>query len=169
MAFGPAQWDKQNGDFKRSELRVSLQAQLNPGWCSSVGEGRPPLRRQSALLRYTPIADAACHCRGNPPQQRDSAAGHRLWQQGRDRSRRARAFSNRVNLTTAGWSLGSQKVTRLPLSWAGHLNRHPKTKPQPPKTEHLRKKGFLNDLCCSRIKHSSLTALNEQQSSQLSN
>ena len=79
---------------------------------------------------------------------------------GRDHSRRTRACSNRANLTTAGRSLGSQIVIRLPPSWAGHLSRPPKTKPQPPKTEHLRKKGFFNELCCSRIKHSSLTALN---------
>ena len=50
------------------------------------------------------------------------------------------------------------------------LNGHPKIKPKPLKTEHLReKKGLFNELCCSRIKHSSLTALNEQQSAQLSN
>ena len=153
-----------------------------------MGEGHPPLRGDPPqlrhmptaeaacscqgnppLLRYTPTADAACRCQGNPLQRRDSTAGMENAAHGGERSRTARACSNRASLTTAGRSLGSQIVIRLPPSWAGHLNRHPKTKPQPSKTEHLRKKGVFNELCCSRIKHSSLTALNEQQSSQLSN
>ena len=119
-------------------------------------------RGNPSLLRYTPTADAACCCRGNTLQRRDSAAEH-----GGDHSRDCR---NRANHTTAGRSLGSQTVASLPSSWEGHLIRHRKIKPEPPNTEHLRKKTFFfNELCCSRIKHSSLTALNEQQSSQLSN
>ena len=43
------------------------------------------------------------------------------------------------------------------------LNGHPKIKPKPLNTALEEKKGFFNELCCSRIKHSSLTALNEQQ------
>ena len=90
-------------------------------------QGKPP------LLRYTPIADTACRCRGNPLQQRDSAAGHSLWQQGRDRS-------NRANLTPAGRSLGRQIVTRLPPSWAGQHGGHSQEKPQPPTDRASEKK-----------------------------
>ena len=42
------------------------------------------------------------------------------------------------------------------------LNGLPKIKPKPLNTEHLKKRVFFNELCCSRIKHSRLTALNEQ-------
>ena len=114
-----------------------------------------------SLLRYTPTADAVCRHRGNPLKQRDSATGRG----GEQQNSRARA-----SLTRAGRSLGRQTVASLPSSWAGHLIGHPKIKPKHLNTEHLRKKKFFfNELCCSRIKHSSLTALNEQQSSQLSN
>ena len=87
-----------------------------------------------SLLRYTPTADAACRCRGNPLQQRDSAAGRGGEQQN---------SGARASLTTAGRSLGRQTVASLPPSWAGHLNGHRKIKPEPPNTEHLRKKGFF--------------------------
>ena len=64
---------------------------------------------------------------------------------------------------------GNQTVASLPSSWAGHLIEHPKIKPKPLNTAFEKKKGFFNELCCSRIKHSSLKALKEQQSAQLSN
>ena len=89
-------------------------------------------RGNPSLLRYTPTADAASRCRGNTLQRRDSTAGR-----GGDHSRACR---NRANHTTAGRSLGRQTVAGLPSSWAEHLNRHRKIKPEPPKTEHLRKK-----------------------------
>ena len=89
MAFGVAQWDKPNGDFKCSRWRVPLWAQLNPGLCSSVGEGRLPLPRQSAptevtlpLLTQPAIAEATHH-------NRETAAGRSFWQKGEDRSSRA--------------------------------------------------------------------------------
>ena len=48
--------DKQNGNLKCSRWRVSLRAQLNSGWCSSVGEGHSPLPRQPAPT------EVHCHC-----------------------------------------------------------------------------------------------------------
>ena len=60
---------------------------------------------------------AACHCRGNPLQQRDSAAG---------RGREQQNSGARANHTTAGRRLGRQTVASLPPSWAGHLNGHRK-------------------------------------------
>ena len=66
-----------NSNWKRSGLRVSWQAQLNPGCSSSVGKGRPPLPRHSttygsslSLLTQPAIAEATCHNRDSPPVQR---------------------------------------------------------------------------------------------------
>ena len=125
-----------------------------------IADAASRCRGNPSLLRYTPTADAACRCRGNPLQQRDSAAGrggeHRTAQPGR------------ASQQQGGASAGKQWLVCV---LAGQdLNGHPKIKPKPLNKEHLRKKrGFFNELGCSRIKHSSLTALNEQQSSQLSN
>ena len=125
-----------------------------------IADAASRCRGNPSLLRYTPTADAACHCLGNPLQQRDSAAGRG----GEQQNSRARA-----SLTTAGWSLGRETVASLRPSWAGP-QRTSKNKAQTPQHRAFEeKKGFFNELCGSRIKHSSLTALNEQQSSQLSN
>ena len=135
------------------------------------GRGGHHYRGNPPQLRYTPIADAASRCRGNPSQlrytPRQPATTERLrrraWRRTQQNSRA------RARLTTAGQSLDSQTVASLHPSWAGPQQTS-KNKAQTPQHRAFeKKKHFFNELCCSRIKHSSLTALNEQQSSQLSN
>ena len=99
-----------------------------------IADAASRCRGNPSLLRYTPTADAACHCRGNPLQQRESATGRG----GEQQNSRARA-----NVTTAGRSLGRQTVASLPPNWAGHFNEYPKIKPEPADREDLRKKRFF--------------------------
>ena len=69
--------NKQNSNWKCSKLRVSRQAQLNPGWCSPVREGASaitealhPYRGTLPLLMQPAVAEATRHNRGSPPLQR---------------------------------------------------------------------------------------------------
>ena len=125
-----------------------------------IADAASRCRGNPSLLRNMPTAYAACHCRGNPLQQRDSAAGRGGEQQN---------SGARASLTTAGQSLGRQTVASLHPSWAGP-QRTSNNKAQTPQHRAFeKKKGFFNELCCSRNKHSSITDLNEQQSAQLSN
>uniref|UniRef100_A0A8I3WE89 Uncharacterized protein n=1 Tax=Callithrix jacchus TaxID=9483 RepID=A0A8I3WE89_CALJA len=55
---------QKNSNLKHSRLRVSQQAQINQGQSSSVGEGHPPLPRQSTTTKVVH------HCWGSPPLQR---------------------------------------------------------------------------------------------------
>ena len=130
---GQSVWGSPVGRTKQRFQTLLMQTVRDSLWGRSVHHyrGNPP------QLRYTPTADAASHCRGNPLQQRDSAAGHSPWQRPQQNSRA------RASVTTAGRSLGRQTVASLRPSWAGHLNRHPKIKPETPNTDHLRKKGFF--------------------------
>ena len=103
MAFRPAQWDKQNGDSKRSRWRVSLWAQLNTGQCSLVGKGHPTLLRQYTptevtlpLLTQPAVAEATCSNTQTPLQGvargssvETTAAGQSLQQQGEPHISRA--------------------------------------------------------------------------------
>ena len=124
-----------------------------------IADAASRCRGNPSLLRYMPTADAACRCQGNPLQQRDSPQGV---------AENRTAEPGQASQQQGGASAGKQWLVCI---LAGQdLNGHPKIKPKPLNTEHLRKKkGFFNELCWSRIKHSSLKALNEQQSSQLSN
>ena len=113
------------------------------------------------MLTQPAIAEAISYNKETPPQgvacgsrAETAAAGQSLQQLG--------------EAHTSKRSLGRQIVTRLPPSWAEQRNGHSQRKPQTLETEHVRNKKFFNEFCCSRIKRSSLTALNEQQSSQLS-
>ena len=138
--------------------------------------GNPPLLRYTptadaashcrgnpSLLRYTPTADAACRCQGNLLQQRDSTTGR-----GGDHSRTAEPAA--IGRTTQEQGRASADKQWLVGLLAGQDTSADIQKQSPnPSRQHLRKKWFFNELCCRRIKHSSLTALNEQQSSQLSN
>ena len=162
MDSGPARGSQGQSVRVGPVGRTKLRFQTSPGQTARDAlrgrgihhyQGNPPQLRYTpiadaasrcrgnpSLLRYTPTADAACRCQGNPLQQTDSAAGHSPWWRPQKKNR---VCSNRENHTKAGRSLGRQTVSRLPPNWAGHLNRHPKIKPEPPKTEHFRKKGFF--------------------------
>ena len=96
-----------------------------------IAEAASRCRGNPSLLRYTPTADAACRCGGNPLQQRDSDTGR-----GREHSRTAEP--GRASQQQGGASAGKQWLDCI---LAGQdLNGHPKIKPKPLNTKHLRKK-----------------------------
>ena len=98
-------WSSPVGQTKPRFQMIPMQTVGDTRWERGVHHyrGNPP------QLRYTPTADAACRCRGNPLQQRDSATGCG----GEQQNNRARA-----GLTTAGQSLGRQTVASVWPSWA---------------------------------------------------
>ena len=96
-----------------------------------IADAASHCRGNPSLLRYTPTADAACCCRGNPLKQRDSATGP-----GGEHSRTAEP--GRASGQQGRASAGKQWLVYV---LAGQdLNGHPKIKPKPLNTEHLRKK-----------------------------
>ena len=99
-----------------------------------IADAASHCRGNPSLLRYTPTADTACHCRGNPLQQRNSTSGlggehRRTAEPGRASQQQGRA------------SAGKQWL--VCVLTGQDLNGHPKIKPKPLNTEHLRKKGFF--------------------------
>ena len=99
-----------------------------------IADAASRCRGNPSLLRCTPTRDTACRCRGNPLQQRDSAE-----KCGGEHSRTAEP--GRASQQQGGASAGKQWLVCV---LAGQdLNRHPKIKPKPLNTEHLKKKGFF--------------------------